>query len=139
MQVDPENIIIGAGTDHLYNLLPQLLGQDKIYALEEPGYEKIWRTYAAAGVSIRRAAMDSRGVLPDSLGDARVLHFSPAHHFPTGTVTDMIRRQQLLNWANEGENTRAYRGETSIYKRRPGRYGASALCFWSASLSAWPV
>lgn len=104
MQVDPENIIIGAGTDHLYNLLPQLLGQDKIYALEEPGYEKIWRTYTAAGVQIRRAAMDSRGILPDSLGDARVLHFSPAHHFPTGTVTDMARRQELLNWANEGEN-----------------------------------
>ena len=39
MQVDPENIIIGAGTDHLYNLLPQLLGQDKFYALEEPGFE----------------------------------------------------------------------------------------------------
>ena len=104
MQVDPENIIIGAGTDHLYNLLPQLLGQDKIYALEEPGYEKIWRTYTAAGVQIRRVTMDSRGILPDSLGDARVLHFSPAHHFPTGTVTDMARRQQLLNWANEGEN-----------------------------------
>lgn len=104
MQVDPENIIIGAGTDHLYNLLPQLLGQDKIYALEEPGYEKIGRTYTAAGARTRRAAMDSRGILPDSLKDARVLHFSPAHHFPTGTVTDMARRQELLNWAREGEN-----------------------------------
>ena len=104
MQVNPENIIIGAGTDHLYNLLPQLLGQDKVYALEEPGYEKIWRTYTAAGVKIRRAAMDSCGILPESLADASVLHFSPAHHFPTGTVTDMARRQQLLHWVNGGEN-----------------------------------
>ncbi len=104
MQVDPENIIIGAGTDHLYNLLPQLLGQDLCYALEEPGYEKIWRTYTAAGVKIHRAAMDSRGILPDSLGNARVLHFSPAHHFPTGTVTDLSRRQELLRWAENGEN-----------------------------------
>ena len=104
MQVDPENIIIGAGTDHLYNLLPQILGQEKIYALEEPGYEKIGRTYTAAGVQIHRASMDSRGILPDSLGNARVLHFSPAHHFPTGTVTDMARRQELLNWASEGDN-----------------------------------
>ena len=103
MQVDPENIIIGAGTDHLYNLLPQLLGQEKIYALEEPGYEKIHRTYGAVGVGIHRAAMDDRGVLPDSLGQAQVLHFSPAHHFPTGTVTDMTRRQALLDWANAGD------------------------------------
>lgn len=103
LEADPENIIIGAGTDHLYNLLPQLLGQDHIFALEEPGYEKIWRTYAAAGVQIHRAAMDDRGILPDSLGNARVLHFSPAHHFPTGTVTDLARRQELLDWAEKGD------------------------------------
>ena len=36
MTVDPENILIGAGTDFLYNLLIQLLGRDKCYALEEP-------------------------------------------------------------------------------------------------------
>ena len=104
MQADPENIIVGAGTDHLYNLLPQLLGQDKIYALEEPGYEKIGRIYGAAGVQIHRAQLDDRGILPESLGEARVLHFSPAHHFPTGTVTDLARRQALLRWAEAGEN-----------------------------------
>ena len=104
MEVNPENIIVGAGTDHLYNLLPQLLGHGLVYALEEPGYEKIHRTYAAAGVRIHRAAMDSRGILPASLGPARVLHFSPAHHFPTGTVTDQNRRQELLKWAEMGKN-----------------------------------
>ena len=38
MDVDPENILLGAGTDFLYNLLLQLLGQDKVYAVEDPGY-----------------------------------------------------------------------------------------------------
>ena len=104
MQVDPQNIIVGAGTDFLYNLLPQLLGQDKIYALEEPGYEKIHRIYAAAGVQVHRAAMDNQGVIPGALGDARVLHFSPSHHFPTGIVTPMHRRQAFLKWAAMGEN-----------------------------------
>ncbi len=104
MQVDPEYIIIGAGTDFLYNLLPQLLGQDKSFALEEPGYEKIHRIYTAAGVQVRRAEMDEMGVLPESLGDARVLHFSPSHHFPTGIVTPMQRRQELLKWAVQGDN-----------------------------------
>ena len=33
MQVDPGSIIIGAGTDFLYNLLIQLLGRDRIYAI----------------------------------------------------------------------------------------------------------
>lgn len=102
MQVDPENIIIGAGTDFLYNLVPQLLGQDKSYALEEPGYEKIRRIYTAAGVQTVSAPMDSQGVLPEGLKNAQVLHFSPAHHFPTGIVTPMGRRQQLLKWAAGG-------------------------------------
>ena len=102
MQVDPKNIIVGAGTDFLYNLLIQLLGRDKIYAVEEPGYRKIRRIYAAGGVKCVSAAMDSCGVMPGSLGEAQVLHISPSHHFPTGLVTPMNRRAQLLSWAKDG-------------------------------------
>ena len=82
MQVDPENILIGAGTDFLYNLLIQLLDRDKIYAVEEPGYGKIRQIYAAGGVECVSATMDRSGIKPESLQDADVLHFSPAHHFP---------------------------------------------------------
>lgn len=101
MEVDPENILIGAGTDFLYNLLIQLLGRDKIYAVEDPGYEKIRKIYAAGGVTCIGARMDAQGVRPDCLGDARVLHISPTHHFPTGIVTPLSRRQSLLDWAKE--------------------------------------
>lgn len=102
MQVDVDNIIIGAGTDFLYNLVPQLLGHEKTYALEEPGYEKIQQIYQAAGVATVAAPMDAHGVLPEALEQAQVLHFSPSHHFPTGIVTPMGRRQQLLKWASRG-------------------------------------
>ena len=102
MHVDPENILIGAGTDFLYNLLIQLLGRDKIYAVEEPGYSKIRKIYAAGGVACISAPMDSQGVLPGTLREAQVLHCSPAHHFPTGLVTTVSRRRELLNWAREG-------------------------------------
>ena len=103
MRVDPENILIGAGTDFLYNLLIQLLGREKVYAVEEPGYGKIRKIYAAGSVQTVSAAMDDRGVLPESLGSADVLHISPSHHFPTGIVTPVSRRRELLDWANRGE------------------------------------
>ena len=103
MQVSPENILIGAGTDFLYNLLIQLLGRDKLYAVEEPGYDKIRKIYAAGGVRCISARMDGQGVLPESLGDAQVLHISPSHHFPTGLVTPLSRRQALLRWANAAQ------------------------------------
>jgi len=103
MVVDPENILIGAGTDFLYNLLIQLLGRDKVYAVEEPGYGKIRRIYAAGGVECVSAPLDDFGVRPDSLGQAQVLHISPSHHFPTGLVTPVSRRMELLSWVKEGE------------------------------------
>ena len=99
MEVDPECIVIGAGTDFLYNLVIQLLGRDKIYAVEDPGYGKIRKIYASGGVACVSAAMDAEGVRPDGLKDAQVLHISPSHHFPTGLVTPVGRRQQLLQWA----------------------------------------
>ncbi len=101
MNVSPENIIIGAGTDFLYNLLIQLLGREPVYAVEEPGYHKIRRIYAAGGVRCVSAPMDQMGVQPEKLMDVRIVHISPSHHFPTGTVTPMQRRQALLSWARE--------------------------------------
>ena len=101
MHVNPENILIGAGTDFLYNLLIQLLGRDKVYAVEEPGYGKIRKIYAAGGVACISAPMDSSGVIPASLKYADVLHCSPSHHFPSGLVTPVSRRRELLNWAKE--------------------------------------
>ena len=101
VQVDPENILIGAGTDFLYNLLIQLLGRDKVYGVEEPGYGKIRMIYAAGGVRCVGVPLDNEGVIPQQLQEARVLHLSPAHHFPTGLVTSVKRRQELLSWAWE--------------------------------------
>ena len=101
MDIDPDNILIGAGTDFLYNLLIQLLGREKTYAVEEPGYGKIRKIYGAGGVACIAAPMDEKGVRPDALKTADVLHFSPSHHFPTGLVTPVGRRLELLNWARE--------------------------------------
>ena len=100
MHVNPGNILIGAGTDFLYNLLIQLLGRDRLYAVEEPGYGKIRKIYAAGGVEAVSAPLDESGVRPSSLDKAGVLHISPSHHFPTGLVTPVSRRLELLQWAD---------------------------------------
>jgi GntR family transcriptional regulator/MocR family aminotransferase len=50
--------------------------------------------------------MDDSGVVPASLEDAQVLHISPSHHYPTGMVTPMARRRELLAWA--ARDTRRY-------------------------------
>ena len=99
MQVDPDNILVGAGTDFLYNLLVQLLGRDKRYGVEEPGYSKIQKIYEAAGAACNLLNLDKEGVDPEDLGDTQVLHISPSHHFPSGIVMSNARRRTLLDWA----------------------------------------
>jgi GntR family transcriptional regulator/MocR family aminotransferase len=46
--------------------------------------------------------MDEQGVCPNSLAGADVRHISPSHHFPTGLVTPLSRRQELLTWVKAG-------------------------------------
>ena len=47
--------IHGSASDFLYNLLIQLLGREKVYAVEEPGYGKIRKIYAAITCTVAHA------------------------------------------------------------------------------------
>ena len=57
MEVTAEQIIVGAGTEVLYNLLVQLLGRDRLYGVEDPGYGKIAHIYRAAGAEVTAAGV----------------------------------------------------------------------------------
>ena len=98
--VSPEQIYIGAGAEYFYNLLIQFFGHGRVYALENPGHRKIARVYQANQVAVRPIGMDADGVIPELLeqSGAEVLHISPSHHYPTGTVTPITRRQALMRW-----------------------------------------
>lgn len=105
MSVAPSQLVIGAGTEYLYGLIVQLLGSNKIFALENPFYGKIPEVYTSHGAHCVFVDMDSFGVNVAGLEakGAQIAHISPAHHFPTGTVTSQKRRFELLEWANSRE------------------------------------
>lgn len=97
----PSRIIVGSGTEYLYNLLVQFLGRDKTYAVEEPGYDKLSKIYALWGVRCEHIPLDSQGMSAEILREsgAQVAHISPAHHYPTGIVTSISRRREIMEWA----------------------------------------
>ena len=105
MTVSPQQIIVGAGTETLYSLLIQLLGREKCYAVEEPGYSKIGRIYQSNQVPLRHVPLDDSGLSYEALcrTDADVVHISPSHHYPTGIVMPITRRHELLRWADQRE------------------------------------
>ena len=109
MAVSPEQIVVGAGAEYLYLLLAQLLdggrpaGREAVFAVEDPGYPKIRQVYGKCGVVCRPVPLDRQGMDLRALeaSGANVVHISPAHHYPTGIVTPIGRRQALLRWAEK--------------------------------------
>ena len=106
MEVDPECIVVGAGSQVLYNWLVQLLGRNLHYGVEDPGYLRLSRIYEANNVELSHIPLDENGIDMASVveSSADVLHLMPSHQFPTGIVTSIGRRYELLGWASAKDN-----------------------------------
>ena len=105
INVSPDNILVGAGSEYLMHLVIQLLGRERIYALENPGYRKLYQIFAANGAAVRPLPLDKSGLRADALtaSDASVVYLTPSHHFPLGTVMPAARRMEILRWAAAGD------------------------------------
>lgn len=101
MQVEPEQVVVGAGSEYLYSLALQLLGKNLRYGVENPGYKKPAQIMDALQVQWLPLDMDGAGIQPAELEEKKidVALVSPAHHFPTGVIMPIKRRQELLAWA----------------------------------------
>lgn len=101
IQAAPEQIVVGAGAQVLYQLIVQFLGDEASYALEDPGYRKLAQIYAANGARVHAVALDEQGIDVRALerSGARIAHVMPSHQFPTGRVMSVGRRYELLGWA----------------------------------------
>lgn len=106
MKVDPAQIIIGAGTEYLYGLLIQLLGNNNTFGVEDPGYRKIAQIYNSHQANCKHIPLDNYGVELGALEEsgADIIHISPSHHYPTGIVTPISRRYELLGWASKSSS-----------------------------------
>ena len=103
MKVSPDQIIVGAGSQALYQLVVQFLGRQKTYAIETPGYPLLAKMYAALNVETQLIPVSEQGANVGALAEsgADVLHVMPSHQFPTGVVMSAARRRELLNWTRE--------------------------------------
>lgn len=101
MDVPAERIVVAAGSQTLYQLIIQLLGRDRAFAIESPGYPLLERMYDAQGARCASVPLAAGGVDVAALSEsgASVAHVMPAHQFPTGVVMSAAHRRDLLNWS----------------------------------------
>ena len=84
----------------------KLLGTDKVYCVEDPGYKKISQIYECNNAKCLPVQMDEQGISVELIkkANAQIAHISPTHHFPTGITMPVNRRYELLAWANESSD-----------------------------------
>lgn len=101
MDVPAERIVVAAGSQTLYQLIIQLLGRDRAFAIESPGYPLLERMYDAQGARCASVPLAAGGIDVAALREsgASVAHVMPAHQFPTGVVMSAAHRRDLLNWS----------------------------------------
>jgi len=103
IDVPPECIVLGAGTEVLVTALVSVLGREKLFAVEDPGYSRVRRILMASGARIvptplSGGAIDVRSLYVSGAGAAYV---TPSHQFPMGEEMSAAQRAALLRWAKE--------------------------------------
>lgn len=106
MHAQPEQIIIGSGSEQLYDAVVRLLGSDRTYAVESPSYAPIESAYRGAGARVDRLRLGADGIESTALAEttADILHVTPFHSWPTGTTADAPKRYEYLAWAKSHPN-----------------------------------
>lgn len=102
----PEQIVLGAGTQFLVRTLVHILPQNSTFAVEDPGYQRIYQMLKSQHAEVKTIGLDDKGLSIDEINwkNPNILYITPSHQFPTGIVMPASRRIQLLNWAGHAEN-----------------------------------
>lgn len=101
MSAQPERIIIGSGSEQLYETALKVLGRDKIIGIEDPSYGQISAVYEDMGIAMKRLRLGNDGIESEYLagGGFDVLHVTPFHSYPSGITTSAAKRREYLGWA----------------------------------------
>jgi GntR family transcriptional regulator / MocR family aminotransferase len=106
MITEPRRIIIGSGSEQLYECVVKILGRDKIFGIEDPSYGQIRSVYQGMGAEICPLSMGKDGIKTTALVENHfdVLHVTPFHSYPSGVSTSISKRYKYLKWAEQTEN-----------------------------------
>ena len=103
---EPEQIVIGAGTQ---SLIRNLMGMQKtktIVAIEDPGYSRFYTMLKNMNFDVQPIQLDEDGIDINQIesSQARFVFVTPSHQFPTGKIMPISRRIELLNWSVKFDN-----------------------------------
>ncbi|MBQ9030979.1 MAG: PLP-dependent aminotransferase family protein [Parasporobacterium sp.] len=101
IRVQPSRIVVGSGAEYLYGLIAQLFRDNPVFALEDPSYPMIRSVYESFGIRCDMLKMTDNGISSRELlrTQARILHVTPFHSFPSHVTADVSKKNEYLEWA----------------------------------------
>jgi GntR family transcriptional regulator/MocR family aminotransferase len=98
---EPEQIVIGAGTQSLIRNLMGMQKNETVVAIEDPGYSRFHTMLKTMGFDVQPIQLDEDGINIHQIQEsrARFVFVTPSHQFPTGKIMSISRRIELLNWS----------------------------------------
>lgn len=97
-----EQVIVGAGVQHLLGILIGIIKDDyNTVAVEKPGFNKAEFIFEDHMFNIRHIEVTDNGFPVEDLrkSDAKLIYISPSHQYPLGTIMPVNKRMELLDWA----------------------------------------
>lgn len=101
MNVSPDRIVVGSGSEYLLIMLIQLLGRDRAYGVENPGYRRVFNIFSANASRVFPVPADEKGAGVSAISGfgIDVIHITPSRQFPLGITMPVTRRREILQWA----------------------------------------
>ena len=98
-----QDIVIVSGAQQALSLLARvLLDAGDVAAIEEPHYQLAANCLRAHGADVVGVRTDEDGLVVGELpSSARLVHVTPSHQFPSGSLMSLGRRRELLQFAGD--------------------------------------
>lgn len=105
IHIDVNQIVIGSGSEYLYGLIVELLGRQRIYAIESPSYKKIEQVYRATEIIYDSLPLTNSGINSNALAEtkASVLHTTPYRSYPSGVTATATKLHEYICWAEQND------------------------------------
>ncbi len=99
----PDQIVMGAGTDHLLSILAYILPNSYSLAVENPLYNRAHILFQRYGHKITTVPVNVDGLSLAHLPKAEnvLLYTTPSHQYPLGYAMPIGQRTALLRWSGD--------------------------------------
>ncbi len=108
MRTEAENICVTRGSQMaLYLTAQTLVRPGDTVAVENPGYEAVWRSFRHAGALLEPVPVDEQGICTDALEKLckrkpiKAVYVTPHHQYPTSVTLKAGRRMHLVQLSNQ--------------------------------------